>query len=82
MSIPIVPLGPNTDEETVAFSSQLYGPKRVKTPNMEVEQFDPRIIQQVSARENAVMPNMHNLGFSVAVPNLAVYQNPRSSRTP
>lgn len=70
------------ESSSVRESSFGYGPKRVKTPNMEVEQFDPRIIQEVAARENAGIPNLHNLGFSVAVPNLCKYKRPRNSKEP
>ena len=53
--------------------SQAYGPKRVKTPNMEVEQFDPMTIIRAQERENAVAPPFP-WGMTIASPNRCKYK--------
>lgn len=63
----------------LAAISQAYGPKRVKTPNMEVEQFDPIAIQRAEDRANAVHPTLGSMNISIAVPS-CVYQYPRKTR--
>lgn len=38
-----------------------YGPKRVKTKEMEIEQFDPAVIQRINSRANATIPTFCSL---------------------
>jgi hypothetical protein len=53
--------------------SQAYGPKRVKTPNMEVEQFDPLTMLRAQERENAVAPSFP-WHMTIASPNRCKYR--------
>ncbi len=64
----------------LATASQSYGPKRVKTPNMEVEQFDPLTIQRAEDRANSVYPTLCNMGMTIVSPNSCVYRRPRKTR--
>lgn len=44
------------------------GPKRVKTPGLEVEQFDIDKLLKVANAQSTFRPFMHNIGWSKAVP--------------
>lgn len=63
-----------TPEEDLAAASQTYGPKRVKTPNMEVEQFDPLTVQKAQERANAQVPLFGGFGITIASPNCTKYR--------
>ena len=76
-----------TDEDgqefgTIEESSRTYGPKTVKTPNMEVTQFDPITIQKAKERSTAVTPTIGSLDFQIAAPNISRYQPSHLSRRP
>jgi len=60
---------------SLATSSQEYGPRRVKTPNLEVEQFDPNIIAKAVERENSGHPLIGDFAIAIASPNYDVYGN-------
>lgn len=64
----------------LAVLSEGYGPKRVKTPNMEVEQFDPIAMQRASERLGSVYPTLGTMHVDIASPNHHIYQNPRRIR--
>ena len=64
----------STPEEDLTTASQTYGPKRVKTPNMEIEQFDPETIQKAQERANSVMPTFCGFGMTIASPNNTKYK--------
>ena len=66
-----------TPEEELAAASQTIGPKRVKTPNMEVEQFDPLTIQRATERANSTLPIFSNFGMTIVSPNKPVYKRKR-----
>ncbi len=63
----------STPEDTVLSDIRLasteYGPKRVKTPNIEVEQFDPNVIQRAREREQAINPTIESLVTSIGTPS-------------
>lgn len=63
------------DEEItdLAEQSEEYGPRKVKTPNIEVEQFSPVEIQKAKDRAKAVAPTMATLHIDIAKPNLCRY---------
>lgn len=65
---------PSTPEGVLAASSQTYGPKRVKTPNIEVEQFDPLTIQRAEERANSTLPTFGDFGYAIASPNIPKYR--------
>lgn len=64
----------STPESDLAASSQAYGPRRVKTPNMDVEQFDPIRIQTATDRQDGTYPTFGDFGFAVAKPNCSKYR--------
>lgn len=68
-------LPPETVGGLLAAISNEYGPKRVKTPNMEVEQFDPSTIQRLREREAVQMPTLGSLTFSIGIPSPCGYSN-------
>lgn len=51
-TLPELSTVPETSNDTYT----TYGPKRVKTKEMEIEQFSPDIIQRVQERESATLP--------------------------
>ena len=59
---------------TVLAFSQAYGPKRVKTPNMEVEQFDPILISKALEREDVLNPSFADFGITIVSPNISKYR--------
>jgi hypothetical protein len=63
-----------TPENELAALSQGYGPRRVKTPNMDVEQFDPRVLQAADDRQNATYPTIADFGMAIASPNCTKYR--------
>lgn len=63
------------DAADLAAASKAYGPKRVKTPNLEVEQFDPLMIQKARDREGSVYPGMGSFGWTVVSPNRTKYRS-------
>ena len=44
------------------------GPKRVKTPQIETEQFDLDQLDRLAEKTNPVKPTFQNMLFSIAVP--------------
>lgn len=64
----------SSPETGLAEASQEYGPKRVKTPNMEVEQFDPLTIQRATERANSEIPIFSNFGMTTVTPNKPKYR--------
>lgn len=56
-------------------ASKSYGPKRVKTPNLEVEQFSPLEIQRARDRESLPYPSLASCGMSIAEPNHEKYRS-------
>lgn len=61
--------------EELAALSKAYGPRRVKTPNQEIEQFDPLTIQKMLDAQNAsVSPTLGDMNFSIATPNVLSYR--------
>lgn len=64
---------PETMGEELKAISRDYGPKRVKTPNMEVEQFDPLTIHRLQERQNTVLPSFGTLGITIAKPSICGY---------
>lgn len=62
-----------TPEEELAAASETIGPKRVKTPNMEVEQFDPLVIQRAVERQSSTYPVFGNFGMTVVSPDTCKY---------
>ena len=50
--LPELSTTPETSDDTYT----TYGPKRVKTKEMEIEQFSPDVIQRVQERESATLP--------------------------
>jgi len=64
-----------TPEELAALS-QAYGPKRVKTPNQEVEQFSPGEIQKMLDAQNASTPvGLSDISMTIASPRASSYRN-------
>jgi len=55
-------------------ASQAYGPRRVKTPNMEIEQFSPVEVQKALDRQNAVSPTISDFAMDIASPNHHAYR--------
>lgn len=69
----------NETLEEIKAASKAFGPKRVRTPNMEVEQFDPLTVQKALERQNAVQPTIGDLVISVGIPS-PIYGNCRHYR--
>lgn len=67
--------GEPQDAADLAVVSKAYGPKRVKTPNLEIEQFDPLMMQKVRDREGSVYPGLGDFGWTVASPNRTKYRS-------
>lgn len=72
--------GSTEDINDLSERSRAYGPKRVKTPNLEVEQFDPLTIQRASDREGSVHPTFGSFGWTVVSPNRTKYNTPSKGR--
>lgn len=64
----------SSSAETLRGFSQAYGPKRVKTPNMEVEQFDPLTAQKAMERQSVVSPSFGSFGMTIVSPNLPKFR--------
>lgn len=62
----VTPSVPTVNEGSPTYSA--YGPKRVKTKQMEIEQFDPRVLQDAEARANATLPSFCESRICVGVP--------------
>ena len=71
---------PNTTIEELAALSEAYGPKRVKTPNMEVEQFDPITMQRLEDRKNTIYPTFGGFHMTIVSPDHCKYQDRRKTR--
>lgn len=54
--------------EDIQSLQELIGPKRVKTPNIEVEQFELRDLVQAAQRNTGTNPVFSNFNYSLAVP--------------
>jgi len=61
-------------------ASESYGPKKVQTPNMTVEQFDPLMMQRARDRENATYPTLGGMHITIASPDHCQYYERRKSR--
>lgn len=57
----------NTSEDILAIRENV-GPKRVKTPLIETEQFDLDQLSRVAEKSNSFKPTLNNMLFSIAVP--------------
>ncbi len=71
---------PDTPVEELAALSEGYGPKKVKTPNMEVEQFSPLEVQRARDRESAAYPTLSSMHITVASPDHCKYYERRKAR--
>lgn len=68
-----------TDPSLEQFS-EAYGPKKVQTPNMTVEQFSPLEIQRARDRESAAYPTLGSMHVTIASPDHCKYYEKRKSR--
>lgn len=67
-------------EESLEQFSETYGPKKVQTPNMTVEQFDPITIQRARDRESAAHPTLGSMHITIASPDHCKYHERRKAR--
>lgn len=65
------PVDPPVEAPTLEFSG--YGPKRVKTKEMEIEQFDPSILAKIEERKAAGMPTFCNTPSCVGRHKYEIY---------
>ena len=70
---------PNSPNDLISLSEQ-YGPKRVKTPNMEVGQFSPLEMQRIRDRESAIYPTLEGMHITIASPDHCKYYPTHKSR--
>lgn len=64
-------LDPSSSSSTIGNINALreaIGPKRVKTPLIEVEQFDLNQLDKIAQKSNSFKPMFSNFMFSKAVP--------------
>lgn len=59
----------STSAENIETIRELLGPKRVKTPKIEVEQFDLKELDRIAEKSNTFKPSFNNFMFAVASPN-------------
>ena len=69
----------NTLSDVAAFS-EAYGPRKVQTPNMTVEQFSPLEIQRARDRESASYPTLGSMHVTIASPDHCRYYPARKTR--
>lgn len=60
------PVDPPLPEITGAFSE--FGPKRVKTKELDIEQWDPEKLERINRRRTATHPTFCNSLFCIAKP--------------
>lgn len=58
----------STPAENIEAIRELLGPKRVKTPKIEVEQFDLDQLDRIAQKSNTFRPSFDNFMFAVASP--------------
>lgn len=59
----------NTDLDSIKAASKAFGPKRVETPNIKIEQFDPITVQKAVERQNSVWPTLPTIGVAIGTPS-------------
>lgn len=62
----------NTSEDILSIRENV-GPKRVKTPLIETEQFDLDQLSRVAEKSNSFKPTLNNMLFSIVVPSCDPY---------
>jgi hypothetical protein len=71
--------GTDLSDDLIAFNDE-YGPKKVQTPNMTVEQFSPLEIQRARDRESAAYPTLGSMHITIASPDHCKYYPTRRTR--
>lgn len=75
--LPVEFTGVPVTSEEIALKLSEYGPKRVKTKEMEIEQFDPRILDEVEERKKNRTKNLPTFCSSNFCAGYTIEENQR-----
>jgi hypothetical protein len=78
--LPVEFTGAPITSEEVALKLSEYGPKRIKTKEMEIEQFDPRILDELDERKKMRAKTIPTFCSSNFCAGQTIEENPRCCR--